>query len=303
MQEGRPGLPSLEPRSEPCPTPEEVAGCPGPGASVRGPQSARSSSAAMAAQARTMWGSDVPGFVFLLSCVFSVPPDCRCRVDTTCPAAWIPAPQNVSPRWVNIAFFSPGSRVLSRVLVRLPPSPWPVLQRSQDGPWCPGRLCGPCPCPAPAGAPPTLLSRLQGFCPGRKGAQARTPEPPGSLVPVQPRGPRQTSLVPISLSAQRGQVQRRWPAGVKPQGGGRLRLVQLVHSQGVGCVVTPPGAEARREGDQSCALQRAGMFSAAWGGGPPGSPRLQPLTRPRLRFCRQESREGPADLCLWWCLA
>lgn len=199
MQEGRPGLPSLEPRSEPCPTPEEVAGCPGPGASARGPQSARSSSAAMAAQARTVWGSDVPGFVFLLSCVFSVPP--------TAAAVWTPPVRLLgSPlrrTYLLDGLISPSS-LLARVccLVCLSVCPCPrglACRGARMGLGARAGCAAPAPAPAPAGAPPTLLSRLQGFCPGRKGAQARTPEPPGSLVPVQPRGPRQTSLLPISV--------------------------------------------------------------------------------------------------------
>lgn len=191
-QKGRPGLLKPGAGGGPCP-PQRKSLDVLARVRARVAQSARSSSAAMAAQAHAVWGSDVPGFVFLLSRVFSVPPAPTAAAVWTPPVRLLGSPLRRTYLLDGLISSSsfPGSRVLSRVLVRLPPSPWPGLQRIQDGPWCPGRLCGPCPhtpAPAPAGAPPAFLSRLQGFCPGRKGAQARTPEPPRSLVPVQPRG-------------------------------------------------------------------------------------------------------------------
>lgn len=74
-------------------------------------------------------------------------------------AAWIPSPQNVSPRWVNIDFLlllllRARGVVVSRVLVSLPsvpPSPCGLACRgSQDGSSCPGRAARPRPTRVPS---------------------------------------------------------------------------------------------------------------------------------------------------------
>lgn len=87
-------------------------------------------------------------------------------------AAWIPSPQNVSPRWVNIVLFLRARGVVvSPVLVPLPSVPlWPGFQRTPG--WAflclpaQGRLHFPCPIPV----------ILQGVC--------ALPHSPLSLTPA-----------------------------------------------------------------------------------------------------------------------
>ena len=75
-------------------------------------------------------GTDDLGFVSL-SCLPLPLAIAAVRTPPCLVAAWIPPPQNVSPRWVNIDFLFLRARgvVVSHVLVPLPFIPsWPGLQ-------------------------------------------------------------------------------------------------------------------------------------------------------------------------------
>lgn len=136
---------------------------------MHGPWSALSNSSVPEGVGECRVGTDV-GFVFFSFLCLPLPmaavwtPPCLA-------AAWIPSPQNISPRWVNIVLFLRARGVVvSPVLVPLPSVPlWPGFQRTPG--WAflrlpaQGRLHFPCPVPV----------ILQGVCALPHSPLSRTP--------------------------------------------------------------------------------------------------------------------------------
>lgn len=208
---------------------------------------------------------------FFFLCLLCPHPDCRCRVDTTCLAAWIPAPQNVSPRWVNIVFFFPG--LACAVSCACPSAPVPVAWLAEDPGWAlvPGQAVRPlpprpCPCRSPSHLPVQTAgvpSREEG-CPGE---DARASPEPGACAAVGATSDFPRAHFPV---CPKGPSSAQAASGCEATGSWQAQAGAVGAQPGGGLCGDAPGAEARREGHQSCALQRAGVPSTAWGRGRPG---------------------------------